>query len=1356
MESPEALPDTPLETPVGDVDEVVYPCKGCGEILEEGKAFELAGNRWHIDCFRCNTCGTLLDSDANLLLLGDGSLICNNCTYSCSACGNKIEDLAILTGEQAFCASCFKCRNCKRQIENLRYARTSQGIFCMACHESLMARRRKKSKASRQHTAALNGAAANVFDKSLPALPPNAALLPAELETPPSDGQVDTPSDMSPATGPKPRLRSKKEASTLNLKREASPSDVVRRDNSVHSSTYDRRHSSHLNVDQDSSNADDGLFVPLALDNTPALPPMSQTRRRKGTEGGNEATTTAEETKAARDYFSRVPHSGSHREAMKEIGPASSPRSHSVEREAQRSTSGNGKPTSSPHIAFQEKGWQPSSEKVETLKRRKEHSTAASDSPDTTNEKRERPRPHLNPQSYPLRSSTNSDIFKLQDVPKSKKAESRRSSRSDATRSPTSTSPVDNDESKKSSRTEATMGGPLPTDGALPSGDAQFEDIKSRQVTPEVTKYAQVERPARGDSLAAMRSQPQSSMAKALAESQGPSSYRGHDRKASTSSIPAVYELPANSPKVNGGVVISKPVESPISKSVLDPPVPPSRSASRRSPTSALPANDSFVSPRAPPPAPSSDSRHKANGSIGSVQTEYTEGLPSATQATIPEHTATGDLSMEEEMARIIQNEDGTVNGSMMRRVSNAVKHGRSFSDRGSQKWRSPGTNEWNSPKAGNMEISSPSFPGADGKEDISQLKNQLRRAQSRIAELETEKNALLEKSYGAADIQQVNTELRQKRSTMAFLDTQREMVVRELEIMTDHLSKAKDSGKPLDLTQLQSSILSEFAHSLQKLKDTLGTQIEDLIHRRNELTDEISSLIQMKDKGFQEYESLSTKNQQLNELNGQLVHNIQDLYKANRQPGNSFDGGRPSANGLGIYNSQKDSRSESITTTSTLLDQRSASTPVVETPLGATMVGPDDVESGTVLTAPQVVNIRKGQPKKFNWKKGGQGVAKNITKGLKGAFASGDRFPSGQVPRDAAYNLEGVPYGQMPRNDSADSSSTIRERERDGSQPKITLDPGSRDRQTPGFGGFFVSAQKERERANALKPAGNVVTKQASNGSNSIAAEPPSARKNPVLFGSDLTSRCQYEHLVVPSIVSHCITEVETRGMNQEGIYRKSGGSNQVKTIQIGFEKDGDFDITDPDLDIHAVTSALKQYFRKLPLPLITHEVYDLLMEAVRSIEDGGMRASTVRSALATLPRAHYDVLEVLISHLARVMEQERENLMTPHNLAVVFAPTIMRPPSLEQEMKDMIDQRKAVTTILENLHLIFPASGNETGSQVSRSASALSGADSGSGLELTDEHGPQQAQQSLEKQMHQHQSAKDFQETRRLPIPR
>jgi len=196
--------------------------------------FFTAGNRWHIDCFRCNTCGTLLDSDANLLLLGDGSLICNNCTYSCNACGNKIEDLAILTGDQAFCASCFRCRNCKRKIENLRYARTSQGIFCMSCHESLMARRRKKAKGTRSVTGGTSGpgstTTSTTVEKALPSLPPGAATESAfspEGETPPVDQYSGTPGGRSSAQR---TLRSEKDAPMSNFKRDVSPmSDEMRR-----------------------------------------------------------------------------------------------------------------------------------------------------------------------------------------------------------------------------------------------------------------------------------------------------------------------------------------------------------------------------------------------------------------------------------------------------------------------------------------------------------------------------------------------------------------------------------------------------------------------------------------------------------------------------------------------------------------------------------------------------------------------------------------------------------------------------------------------------------------------------------------------------------------------------------------------------------------------------------------------------------------------------------------------------------------------------------------------------------------------------------------------------------------------
>lgn len=193
------------------------------------------------------------------------------------------------------------------------------------------------------------------------------------------------------------------------------------------------------------------------------------------------------------------------------------------------------------------------------------------------------------------------------------------------------------------------------------------------------------------------------------------------------------------------------------------------------------------------------------------------------------------------------------------------------------------------------------------------------------------------------------------------------------------------------------------------------------------------------------------------------------------------------------------------------------------------------------------------------------------------------------------------------------------------------------------------------------------------------------------MLFGSELEARCEYEKRVIPNIVSRCIEEVEARGMDMEGIYRKSGGSGQVKQVQQGFERDPSFDISDEDLDIHAVTSALKQYFRKLPTPLITYDAYDSLLEAGR-VADKEKQALALRGSVAELPEHHRDCLEFLIQHLARVMGMESENLMTPLNLAVVFAPTIMRPLSLEREMSDMQAQRTAVQALLELHRSVFP----------------------------------------------------------------
>ena len=160
---------------------------------------------------------------------------------------------------------------------------------------------------------------------------------------------------------------------------------------------------------------------------------------------------------------------------------------------------------------------------------------------------------------------------------------------------------------------------------------------------------------------------------------------------------------------------------------------------------------------------------------------------------------------------------------------------------------------------------------------------------------------------------------------------------------------------------------------------------------------------------------------------------------------------------------------------------------------------------------------------------------------------------------------------------------------------------------------------------------------------------------------------------------------------MDVEGIYRKSGGNSQVQQVKDHFENSTkDFDLCNPDLDIHAVTSGLKQYFRRLPTPLITYDVYDKLLETT-AIEDKGGRIEAMQRALDDLPRVHYDTLDYLIGHLARVVQQEKVNLMTSMNIAVVFAPTIMRPESVSRELNDTKTKNEAVMWLVEQGERIF-----------------------------------------------------------------
>ncbi|KAL0096937.1 hypothetical protein J3Q64DRAFT_1807308 [Phycomyces blakesleeanus] len=193
-------------------------------------------------------------------------------------------------------------------------------------------------------------------------------------------------------------------------------------------------------------------------------------------------------------------------------------------------------------------------------------------------------------------------------------------------------------------------------------------------------------------------------------------------------------------------------------------------------------------------------------------------------------------------------------------------------------------------------------------------------------------------------------------------------------------------------------------------------------------------------------------------------------------------------------------------------------------------------------------------------------------------------------------------------------------------------------------------------------------------------------------MFGNSLIAQVDQEERPVPILVETCITAVEARGMDYEGIYRKSGGAAQIRAIQLAFDQGKTVNLEDDEEfnDICAVTSVLKHYFRELPDPLLTYELYPKFIDAV-SMNFGLAKIDKFFELLSQLPAANYETLKILCRHLHRVQERNSENLMTTKNLAMVFGPTLMQDRDASRDLLDMNYKNATIEFIINQASEVF-----------------------------------------------------------------
>ncbi|KIK92936.1 hypothetical protein PAXRUDRAFT_829500 [Paxillus rubicundulus Ve08.2h10] len=207
-----------------------------------------------------------------------------------------------------------------------------------------------------------------------------------------------------------------------------------------------------------------------------------------------------------------------------------------------------------------------------------------------------------------------------------------------------------------------------------------------------------------------------------------------------------------------------------------------------------------------------------------------------------------------------------------------------------------------------------------------------------------------------------------------------------------------------------------------------------------------------------------------------------------------------------------------------------------------------------------------------------------------------------------------------------------------------------------------------------------------------------PIVQAPPSMFGRELVeqvkSDLRWGERKTPVIVEKCIEAVETLAIDYEGIYRKTGGSGQTKTITQLFER-GDyaaFDLRDTDRfnDICSVTSVLKTYFRSLPVPLLTYDLHEEFISTA-GLKDPALKTNQLQELVDRLPSEHYHTLRLLMLHLHRVRAHSDRNLMNARNLGVVFGPTLMWSRDPGSEFSDMAGKALMVEWLVENAISIF-----------------------------------------------------------------
>lgn len=189
-------------------------------------------------------------------------------------------------------------------------------------------------------------------------------------------------------------------------------------------------------------------------------------------------------------------------------------------------------------------------------------------------------------------------------------------------------------------------------------------------------------------------------------------------------------------------------------------------------------------------------------------------------------------------------------------------------------------------------------------------------------------------------------------------------------------------------------------------------------------------------------------------------------------------------------------------------------------------------------------------------------------------------------------------------------------------------------------------------------------------------------------IFGVDFGDLMERETKRCPRFVIDLIDALRKRKAESiEGIFRISGMQEEIDDLVIRYESKEDVDLMKVR-DIHIVTNILKLYFRSLPSPLLTYGLYSEFIK-IPTIEDQGDKIKYIIECIDFLSPSRKYCLGLVLDLCWRIQLNQRINMMTCANLAVVFGVNLLK--LKEQDPMKQMQANQMITRTFEDLISLF-----------------------------------------------------------------